>query len=125
MKHILIIDDDPQFRQMLKDILEDAGYEITTAANGVEGCLLYRKNPCGLVMTDIFMPEREGLETIRELKNEFPDVKIIAMSGGGRVVNTDFLKVARMMGANDIMKKPVEIDHLLRVVSQLLQAVPC
>jgi len=85
MARILVIDDDIQILEMLGQTLEREGYEVVDALDGKEGMRLYREAPTDLVITDIVMPEKEGVETIMELKRDFPDVKIIAMSGGGQI----------------------------------------
>ena len=82
MKRILIIEDDPSQRKLFKLILEKANYEVIEAPDGRIGCSLFRQQPCDLVITDMFMPDKEGMETIFELKTEFPNVKIMAISGG-------------------------------------------
>ena len=85
MPRILIIDDERQIRELLRDILEDAGYDVAEAADGQEAIKIQRGEPADLIITDLIMPEKEGIETIRELKQSYPDVRIIAMSGGGVV----------------------------------------
>ena len=84
MARILVIDDEELARFTLREILEAAGHEVIEASNGNEGTAFQRANPCDVVITDMIMPEKEGLETIVELKGEYPDLKIIAISGGGR-----------------------------------------
>ena len=98
MSKILIIDDEAPIRSMLKDILEDEGYEVVEAENGEVGISQYRNDPTDVVITDIVMPDKEGIATIRELKKEFPDIKIIAMSGGGRGGADDYLLMAEAFG---------------------------
>ena len=92
MALILIIDDDDQIRRVLRKTLERDGYDVADAPNGKEGIRLYRENPADLVITDIIMPEKEGIETIRELRRDFPEVKIIAISGGGRIGPDSYFK---------------------------------
>lgn len=121
MDHILIIDDDDQFRAMLYEMLERSGYEVTEASDGKEGIKFYRENPTDLIITDLIMPEKEGIETIQELKQDFSDVKIIAISGGGRVGPEDYLQLAKMLGAQRTLTKPVDRDELLKVVEELLE----
>lgn len=120
MERILIIDDDDQYRSMLKEMLGRSGYEIVEASDGREGVQLYKENPTDLVITDLIMPEKEGIETIQELKKDFPDVKIIAISGGGRVGPEGYLHLAKMLGAQRTLAKPIEREGLLRTVSELL-----
>ena len=100
MTSILIIDDDRQVRLMLRRRLMQHGYEIAEASDGNEGVRLYRETPTDLIITDLIMPEKEGLETITELKQEFPDLKIIAISGGGTGDAGQYLDMAKKMGAN-------------------------
>lgn len=129
MNHILVIKDDTDYRLMLKDALEGAGYEVLDAPNGEAGLRLFQQQPCVLVITDIFMPKKDGLETILELKQQFPTVKIIAISGGGLRsrygekdpwVNT-ILEAAKEFGANHILHKPIKLEHLLALVDELLR----
>ncbi len=120
MASILIIDDDALIRRMLRRILEEEGYEVLEAANGTEGLNLNRRAPADLVITDILMPEKEGIETIGELTGEFPDVKIIAVSGGGRIGPDAYLKMARDFGALKTIKKPINKTGLLNAVKEVL-----
>ncbi len=119
MPFILVIDDDDQFRTMLREMLERAEYEVADAPNGKEGIRLYRENPADLVITDIIMPEKEGIETIMELKRDFPDVKIIAISGGGQIDPEKYLYMAGRLGAKRTFAKPVEREELLKAVGEL------
>ncbi|MCP4694554.1 MAG: response regulator, partial [Desulfobacterales bacterium] len=111
-EHILIIDDERQIRLMLRRLFESKGYKITVASDGAEGMKLYRENPADLIITDLLMPEKEGLETIRELKKEYPAVKIIAMSGGGKLEPGLFLDTAKKFGATHALSKPFENEVL-------------
>ncbi|NQV34746.1 MAG: response regulator [Phycisphaeraceae bacterium] len=120
MKRILVIDDDVQIRQLLKLVLEQAGYEVLDAGDGNEGVRLFRADPTDLVITDIIMPEKEGIEIIRELQNDFPTVKIIAISGGGRMAAEDYLKTARRFGVARTFTKPFECKALLEAIQELL-----
>ena len=120
MPLILIIDDDDQLRGMLREMLERAGYEVADAPNGKEGIRLYRENPADLVVTDLIMPEKEGIETIIELRREFPDVKIIAMSGGGTIEAEKYLRMAKGLGAVRTLTKPIERKELLEAVRELI-----
>ncbi len=120
MKRILVIDDDIQVRQMLKQILERAGYEVADAPDGKEGIRLYRDEPADLIITDIIMPEKEGIETILELRREFPDVKIIAISGGGRFDPGVYLETAEKFGVARTFGKPIDRKELLDAIQELL-----
>jgi len=121
MAHILLIDDDLQVRSMLKTILEGEGHNVGVAANGIEGVSQYSENRAEVVITDMIMPEKEGIETIKELMELNPEVKIIAMSGGGRVMPGDNMHLARQMGVRYAFKKPFDFDELLRAVAELAQ----
>ena len=121
MARILIIDDDEQIRTMLQQMFEREGYEAAAAADGRIGIRLYKENPADVVITDIIMPEKEGIETIRELKRDYPDVRIIAMSGGGRIGPENYLKIARGLGAEKTLTKPVERKTLLAAVRDVLE----
>jgi CheY-like chemotaxis protein len=126
-ERILIIDDDQEQRQLFATVLTDAGYAVVQAAEGQAGVALYRQAPCDLIITDIFMPNEDGIETIFELKSRWPHVKIIAISGGGRwaqygnVVGPDEpLDMATHFGADRTLKKPVKIQTFLESVAELL-----
>lgn len=121
MPNILIIDDDNQFRTMLRKMVERNGYEVIEASDGKEGIKLYRKNPTDLIITDLIMPDKDGIETIQELRKDFPDVKIIAISGGGRLGPHDYLHLAKMLGAQRTLTKPIELPELLRNIKELLE----
>jgi DNA-binding NtrC family response regulator len=118
MARILIIDDDDQIREMLKLFLEYAGYDVLSAADGKSGMALFNANPSEVVITDILMPEQEGLETIIALHKENPDLSIIAMSGGGHLPADQYLTFARKMGARHTFLKPVNCSVLLEAVKE-------
>jgi CheY-like chemotaxis protein len=120
MGRIMIVEDDTAVRELLRDILERAGHTVVDARNGKEALTLYRKNPVDLVITNILMPEKEGLETIQELRREDADVKIIAVSGGGQIGPADYLDIARRFGAMRTFTKPFDRKELLRAVDDLL-----
>jgi len=114
------MDDDVKFRQMLRKILERAGYEITEAADGKEGMKLFRAAPTDLVITDILMPGQESIETIQELKRDFDGVKIIAISGGGRIDSKEYLETAEQFGVARTFSKPFDREELLEVIRELM-----
>ncbi len=120
MARILVIDDDNAVRLSVRLALEDADYDVEEAANGQEGMARFRANPADLVVTDIFMPEKEGLETIDEIKRTAPQTKIIAISGGGRMDPEDYLEIARRVGADRSLCKPFDIHLLVATVDDLL-----
>tara|TARA_R110002096_G_scaffold50539_12_gene132579 strand:- start:2420 stop:2800 length:381 start_codon:yes stop_codon:yes gene_type:complete len=115
-----LIEDDKMIRDTLQRILKRMGHTVATASNGREGLDTVRKVKCDLVITDIIMPEIEGIEVIRTLKNEQPELKVIAMSGGGRVGNTDFLKIAQTLGADAIVYKPVTKKEFMHALNGCL-----
>ena len=121
MARILIMDDDEQVLAMLEQTLERKGYEVETAINGKEGLKRHRENPADLIITDLVMPEKEGMETIRELLKDSPDVKIIAISGGGRVDPMGYLGTAKLLGAQCVFAKPVDRKVLLDAIRELLK----
>src|SRR6266446_2725331 len=105
MRRILLVDDDEDFRKMLHKVLERAGYEVYAACNGKFVLDMYRQTPCDLILTDLIMPEKEGLETITELRRFNPRIKIIAMSGGGQFGSQCYLDAARTLGAKRTIAK--------------------
>lgn len=121
MARILIMDDDDQFREMLKMMLETEGYnDIEDAESGYVGMKLIRKSPFDLVITDIVMPDKEGIETIMEIKKYFPAIKIIAISGGGKIGPDGYLMLAGQLGADKTLAKPFMQSELIRAVRELL-----
>jgi CheY-like chemotaxis protein len=122
MALILIIDDDVQIRAMLRRILGRAGYEVVEAPDGRQGIRLHRQQPADLIITDIIMPEKEGIETIMELRHDFPGLKILAISGGGREPPDEYLQMAKSFGAQRTLAKPFGPKDLLKAVGELLSA---
>ncbi|MCD6296968.1 MAG: response regulator [Deltaproteobacteria bacterium] len=120
MALILIIDDDTEIREVLRQILERAGYEVMEASDGREGINLYRERQADLIITDIVMPKKDGLETITDLRVEFPGSKIIAISGGGRLDPKPYLELAEGFGADRLLTKPFGHEELLEAVQALL-----
>ena len=122
MKKILVIDDDAMVRLTLSRLLYRAGYDVVTAADGERGLTMLRAEQPSVVITDMMMPERDGVETIIKIKQEWPQIKIVAISGGARHGNRDILLTARNMGADDAIAKPFDADELLRSVLDMLGA---
>ena len=118
---ILVIDDDESIRVLLRTILEREGYRVVDAHEGHEGLKQFRENPTDLVITDLIMPGKEGIETIRELRQKFPGVKIIAVSGGGRIGPSSYLKMAKGVGALRTLSKPFDKTVLLEVVKEVIE----
>jgi two-component system, chemotaxis family, chemotaxis protein CheY len=118
MPSVLVVDDQDQVRQLIREALEEAGYDVDEACDGKEGLERYRAKSADLVLMDILMPDQDGLEGIMTLQREFPDSRIIAMTGGSDVIGfLNFLDVAKMLGARQTLQKPFEIQTLLRVVA--------
>jgi len=120
MARILIADDDQQVRVMLRMTLERAGYEVVEAEDGNQAVTQFKAEKPDLVVTDIVMPEKEGIETIMELKALDPNVRIVAISGGGRINPEDYLSWARKFGVKETFIKPVDRQLLLEAVERLL-----
>ena len=118
MAQILLVDDDAELLELAAVFLRGAEHAVTMAADGKEAIRLFEDNAFDLVITDIVMPEKEGLETIRELRRKNPAVKIIAMSG--YVAPEDYLVIARTFGAAQTLTKPFSGEELLAVVSSVL-----
>ena len=118
MPSVLVVDDQDQVRQLIRETLEQAGYEVEEACDGKEGLERYRVRSTDLVIMDILMPDQDGLETIMTLRQEFPDIRIIAMTGGSDTVGIpNFLDVAKMLGARRTLQKPFELKVLLEAVT--------
>lgn len=120
MATILVVEDDRALSAALAEALENAGHEVVVSHDGEAGVILARRNPVDLVITDIYMPGKDGLEVISELKLDYPHVKIIAVSGGGRVVHQDPLRAAEVFGADRVFPKPLNLTRLLDAIEELL-----
>jgi YesN/AraC family two-component response regulator len=120
MAKILIIDDESAIAIMLKKMVEKAGHEAKTAINGNEGLQLFDTYNPDLLITDIVMPEKEGLELIIELRRKNPNLKIIAISGGGRFQYEGYLNSAKHLGANKVFQKPLDLKELMSSISEML-----
>jgi DNA-binding NtrC family response regulator len=113
---VLVIDDDTDVRDILQVVLESAGYAVAIAADGHEGLQLQRSNPAAVVVTDLFMPGKEGMETIVELLSEFPQTKIIVVSGVGPAASADYGRLAVDLGAVTFLRKPLGAEELIDTV---------
>ena len=120
MKLILVIDDESRIRTMLKVMLERESFRVITASDGKEGMKLLAKEPVDLVITDLIMPEKEGLEVIQELRKSDSNLPVIAISGGGKNSPDTYLNMARLLGADAIFEKPVKKDKLINAVKKSL-----
>jgi YesN/AraC family two-component response regulator len=119
MAKILVIDDEEQIRGLLKCIFHSQGHLVITADNGAVGLKMMAQEPFDLVITDIFMPEKEGMETIIEIKRDFPAVKILAVSGRDSK-GCDYLPMTRPLGADAYLNKPFSNADIVRLVNGLL-----
>jgi len=119
MAEILLIDDDAQMRRVVARILREAGHSVHEAANGTEGLALFRRVRSDLVVSDIVMPETEGIELIRTLRQEAPALPILAVSGSPTAL---YLQAATKLGASAALRKPFAADKLLAMVNTLLAA---
>lgn len=120
MARILVIDDEPVVTQTLRRYLERHGFEVFVASNGDEGCEIQAREQTDLVVTDILMPGREGFETIKVLREISPDVKIVAISGGGRNEPHTYLRFAQQFGADRAFSKPLDMTVLVSSIRELL-----
>ncbi len=120
MSRILVIDDEENIRNLYRTVLEREGYEVHTAEDGAVGLRLFQEHAFDLVMTDIVMPEKEGLETIQELLRMRPELKILAISDGGIRNSFTYLEIAKAFGATSTLVKPVPMEDLRAEVRRLL-----
>lgn len=121
MARILVIDDQPEVREIMQRILAGAGYQVEAAAGGDVGIRLHEQRPFDLIMTDLVMPDKEGIETIMEIRRADRNVKIIAISG---FIDSPYLDTARHLGANRILPKPCSRQIILDTVRDLLAEAP-
>ena len=121
LARVLLIDDDPLVLGMLEKLFTRAGYEVAAAADGEDALRLQKENPADVVICDILMPKKEGFETITELRESYPDIKIVAISGGGRNEPQGYLKFAMSFGADRALTKPMDVNALLDIVRELLE----
>ena len=125
MARILIIEDDNVLRFTLSDFLKESNHEVVEASNGEEGLRYFREAPSDIVITDIFMPVKEGLSTIKEIRADNPDCKIIAMTGGGKTnfgndLCIDVLEAAKKLGALQTFKKPFRFSKMADTINELI-----
>ena len=120
MALILVIDDEEGMRALLRGLLEKEGHKVLEAPDGMAGIRLYQENRPDLVITDIFMPEKEGTQTILELRKNNPNVKIIAISGGELAARIDVLGTAKIFGALRVLAKPFRLEDMRQAVKELL-----
>jgi len=116
---ILVIDDDETIRELFRQWLEREGFEVNEADNGLKGVEIQRKIRADVLICDLIMPVQEGIETITQFREEFPDTAIIAISGGGKIGSESYLTVAEHLGAWKVFNKPVDMTVLIETIRQL------
>jgi CheY-like chemotaxis protein len=121
MARILVVDDEQQIRLMLRQMLERLGHQVVEAAGGNEAIRSYREDPADVVIMDLIMPDKEGIETISEIRRDYPDARIIAMSGGGRMGPGNYLELATRLGAQRTLPKPFSMADIQSVLAELLK----
>ncbi len=125
MARILLAEDDKYLRAVVAQMLTDGGHSVTEAADGKVAVSVYRPEVFDLILMDLIMPEKEGMESITELKRKFPAVKIIAMTSGGQfAVKSEYLRMAKAIGASDVLKKPFSPEILISMVARVLDSSP-
>jgi CheY-like chemotaxis protein len=124
MPRILVIDDEPLIRETVVTLLTREGFSVEEASDGAAGIAMFHKNPPDVVITDVFMPNRDGIEVVRELKRSYPHTKIIAMTGGGQTRMLEIGSAAKLLGADHILHKPFERESLLIAVNAALGTPP-
>ena len=121
---ILIIEDDAALRETICDILEAANYEVKDTNNGKEGLAWHKEQLFDLIITDILMPDIDGLEIIMEIREKYPETKLIAISGGGYIASAQYLYAAEKLGSQKVLSKPFENEELISKVNDLLKKKP-
>ena len=121
MPRVLVVDDEPEIRRLVRRVLEAEGLEVEEAPDGQEAVEACRRQPPDLMILDLIMPRKEGLETIREVKSDLPSLKIIAISGGGHGRPESYLNLARRLGAERALAKPFLPLQLVQLVNELLE----
>jgi DNA-binding NtrC family response regulator len=121
MAHILVIDDNPEFRDILRAHLVANGHQVVMAENGERGLDVLERGDIDMVLTDILMPQRDGVEVLRECKKRWPALPVIAISGGGWIGAGELLGMAERLGADQVLQKPVRRDDLIRAVDSALR----
>ncbi len=117
---ILVVDDDPEIRSTLKKILEMSGHTVLTASSGVEANACLDEGKVDLMITDIVMPDQDGLESMRQARAKNPDLPVIAMSGGGRLRTDNYLRLAKAFGASEVLEKPFDTAALIETIDRVL-----
>jgi DNA-binding NtrC family response regulator len=118
---ILVVDDEPGIRELLCLMLEAAGHTAISAEDGIQAPKVLASQPIQVVITDLLMPERDGLEFIAEVRKKFPTVKIIAMSGGGHIARDSYLRIAKNFGAHVLLEKPFSQSGVLGAIDAVMK----
>jgi len=121
MKTVLVVDDEPGMREMVKQLLLNEGYHVLEASNGKHAMEFLKNESPELVITDIIMEEMDGVEIILEIRENYPDIKIIAMSGGSKISSEDYLDSASDLGADRIFNKPFALSDMLNAIKELIE----
>ena len=121
MKKILLVDDDDGFREALKDSLKDMGYFVFEASNGLQGLKMLENTTIDLLISDIVMPEEDGIGLLIKTKHLNPKLKIIMISGGGKMVDDKYLHGSKLLGADGVLKKPFSGEQIHSLIEQLFQ----
>jgi CheY-like chemotaxis protein len=116
---VLVVDDNADMRDALQLLLAQIGYEVEGAADGLQAIEIQRARPAQVLITDIFMPGKDGFETIEAFRREWPHTRIVAMSGGGALATRDYLKLTPEVGADAILRKPFSLENLQEVLAGL------
>lgn len=119
LRRLLVVDDNEDMRQSMKRLLEHFGYEVRVARDGSHALEIQRQTQSDVLISDIFMPDTDGLETIKQFREAFPATRIIAMSGGGASLEADYLSTASVIGADAILRKPFSKESLLQALEKL------
>ncbi len=119
---LLVIDDNQDFREMVVQTLLEAGFEVVTAIHGKDGLKVLAESPVDLVVTDLVMPEMEGIETLTAIRKRYPKIPVIAVSGGGPT-GGDYLNFARNLGASYAFAKPLQMDRFLSAVRECTDGI--
>lgn len=120
MARILVVDDEELVRYSIRMFLENEGHEVEEAADGIEGVAKLESGSFDLLITDIVMPRKEGLETILEVRQQHPELKVLAISGGGPIGSFNYTEMARQCGADIFLAKPFTDDEFLGAISHLV-----
>ncbi|MEO6994851.1 MAG: response regulator [Lacunisphaera sp.] len=120
-KHILVIDDDDMVRTFIRKALEMSGYTVSLANNGYEAMVIFRQSKLDGIITDLLMPERDGIETILEIRRHAPEIPIVAISGGFNSMSSVYLKTAEHLGADAVLSKPFSVEQLLTALESSMK----